>query len=482
VYDASDRGTGYVTSSGVSTTDYDALDRPIRTTDELGNVSETVYDKRGLTIETRQNDTLLTRIVYDAAGRSVYQTDTFVDGTLPADITGTHTLYDDAGRVIATERVKGLHIDIIGTINDKQVGLVSAGTVISSTLTVYDNAGRVTQTTDEFGRLTQTLYDRFGQTIETRTQSTDETGADVWLVTRTVYDGYGRVELSTDRFLLPGTTLLGEGAAPARATRTLYDGQGRAHKTQRVAGAVVEIQNGAPVVTTNGSVLTTSETIYNAKGQVARTIAADGQIKDFVYDPQGRQVATIGHPLPAEEVGLGGAYPNQFVRHRTLTEFNDYGQRSREWSNLYQVEDASGNVVHVDDPAISVPPNARKTEFQYDEHGRAVKTTFADGSYVLVRYDSFGRQTAEMQQTAAAIAAEWSETENSFIVSASNPVQKIPTKLFEYDGQGRLSAVELPAVPDPQNNNVPTRPRYEYGYNEQGNQTLIRDPRVSPRG
>ena len=37
-------------------------------------------------------------------------------------------------------------------------------------------------------------------------------------------------------------------------------------------------------------------------------------------------------------------------------------------------------------------------------------------------------------------------------------------------------ATRPPAVPDPLNNDQPTRPRYEYAYDANGAQTLIRDP------
>jgi YD repeat-containing protein len=82
-----------------------------------------------------------------------------------------------------------------------------------------------------------------------------------------------------------------------------------------------------------------------------------------------------------------------------------------------------------------------------------------------------------MQQVAASVTAVWSDTEQSFIISGSSPVQRIPTKLYEYDSQGRLAAVLLPAVIDPlQSPTSSLRPKYEYAYNEQGHQTLIRDP------
>ncbi len=114
-------------------------------------------------------------------------------------------------------------------------------------------------------------------------------------------------------------------------------------------------------------------------------------------------------------------------------------------------------------------------EFRYDQFGNVTKTIYADDSYTLVRYDNFQRVTAEMQQVAASVTAVWSDTEQSFIDSSTD--QRIPTKLYEYDSQGRLAAVLLPAVPDPNDPQASSlRPQYSYAYNEQGNQTLIRDP------
>ena len=54
--------------------------------------------------------------------------------------------------------------------------------------------------------------------------------------------------------------------------------------------------------------------------------------------------------------------------------------------------------------------------------------------------------------------------------------QLIPTRLTEYDLDGRMSAVALPAVADPLNANAVTRPRYQYGYSFSGQQSLIVDP------
>lgn len=47
-------------------------------------------------------------------------------------------------------------------------------------------------------------------------------------------------------------------------------------------------------------------------------------------------------------------------------------------------------------------------------------------------------------------------------------------KTYEYDTFGRLVQVTLPAVIDPQTGD-PTHPIYQYAYDAQGNQTVIRD-------
>ena len=65
-----------------------------------------------------------------------------------------------------------------------------------------------------------------------------------------------------------------------------------------------------------------------------------------------------------------------------------------------------------------------------------------------------------MQATAGDVVALWDDSLESFTNSATGDV--IPTKLYRYDSDDRLAAVELPAVPDPNNGDAITRPRYEY--------------------
>ena len=104
-----------------------------------------------------------------------------------------------------------------------------------------------------------------------------------------------------------------------------------------------------------------------------------------------------------------------------------------------------------------------------------------DGSFMVSRYDDQGRTVAESQQVAAGVDLVWSASGSpdgtgSFINSADSSV--IPNKLYTYDEQGRLTHVSLPAVDDastPATDQV--RPTYQYGYDANGNQTLIVDPK-----
>ena len=74
-----------------------------------------------------------------------------------------------------------------------------------------------------------------------------------------------------------------------------------------------------------------------------------------------------------------------------------------------------------------------------------------DGTYTLREYDNFGRVTAEIDQLAN-------------------------RKDLAYDSSGRLAQVQLPAVPNPLNANVATRPTYLYEYNSFGQMSKLTDP------
>ena len=452
-----DQPQSTTSTSGTSRVEFDTLNRPFRSIDENGLVSETVYDLRGLAIETRTQSLnangaavwMVNRTVYNDDGQAIYSTDSLPEGTTSADIGGTQSIYDDAGRIVRTERRQGVDIQITGTAGKLSAKLNSAGRMITTSETQYDSSGRAWQTIDNYGRKSQTLFDRFGQTIESRSQSYDENGTLVWLTSRSVYDSLGRVLLSTDRYVVPANTELGAGASPASyATATLYDNQGRSIGSQRIGGAVVTITgstgNQTSAITTRGTQLHESKTIYDTRGRVSRSISPTGQITDYVYDARDRQIATIGHPLPAEEVGLGSRYPGKMVRLRSETEFDRYGRVATQITNVIQVENSNGSLVTVD------ATDARRTRFRYDAEGRQIGVTYPDGTSSASEYDKQGRMTAEIDPLGS-------------------------RKDLIYNSIGQLVSVQLPTVPNPLASNVSVRPTYQYSYDPHGQMSQLVD-------
>ncbi|MEX0726124.1 MAG: hypothetical protein WD065_07635 [Planctomycetaceae bacterium] len=274
--------------------------------------------------------------------------------------------------------------------------------------------------------------------IQSRSETKDENGDVAWLISRTLYDEYGRAEVSTDRYV--------EGSEdPILGTRTIYDAKGRGVRSERLSDVDIQIIDGETVLVEPGTMLYRSETVYDAKGRVAKTIAADGQVTTYEYDSLNRRIATILHAVDPASVGLTPPAGAAKVALRAETIYDDQGRVETERTNIAHYYNSTYATIEVDDSA------AKETSYEYDIYGQVIKTTFADETFISTTYDDMGRVVAETNQLGL-------------------------TRTFEYDEQGRLVAVELPAVTDPQNGNVLVRPRYEYEFDAMGNQTLIRDP------
>ena len=415
-----------------SATTYDLLDQVTETMDELGLLTQYTYDARGQQVETRSQSFTesgevvwnVSRTAYDSRGNVIASTGSYVEGET-GEVRGSQTVYDGDGRAVESISVEDLDIEIL---YDAASGLaissvvVNVGDIITATETLHDTAGRVVETVGVDGLRSETTYGPFGDVIRSRSQTPDENGNLVWMVSHTVYDGFGRAVLTTDR------TLEGSGDI-VYGTVTSYDELGRNNASQRVEGVVVEVVDGDAVVINEGEVLFETSTHYDDRGRTSHTIGADGQRVDYVYDEFGRQVATIG-----AEVFIGG----QIVRHRTEQVYNDLGQVQTERSNITQFAHGS-----IDDTDV------RETSFEYDVRGNVVRTTFADGTFVTATYDDLGRKATETNQLGH-------------------------TRSFDYDAQGQLVAVTLPSFTDKDGNLV--TPRYQYGYDAEGNQTTLTDP------
>ena len=104
----------------------------------------------------------------------------------------------------------------------------------------------------------------------------------------------------------------------------------------------------------------------------------------------------------------------------------------------------------------------RETRVEFDELGRAVKTTFDDGTVSETRYNHLGQRDAEIAP-----------------YDPANPPADLATitTSYGYDpAAGRLELVTLPTVTDGSTGSTIGTSTYQYGYDNFGNQTSITDP------
>ncbi|MCY2984883.1 MAG: Ig-like domain-containing protein [Planctomycetota bacterium] len=445
-------------------TQFDLAGQDRVSSSDTGLRRETTFDIDGRVIENRTQQRpsgtdgpatwFITRTVYDAVGLPIAVTDAYPEDLPPDSIDATRTEYDPAGRVTAIYRVHGIRIELSGPINSQQAKIVAPGTLIPHTrkTSVFDSSGRNILSTDGYGRETRVRFNAKGQTVETRTQTTTETGQNAWLVSRTVFDSQGRSVLATDQYIDTGSASV---SPPVYATNNLYDSRGRSNGTRRVSGAIVSLTGNETTISNSGIEASRTQTEYDSQGRVFREIAADGQVTTTEFDSRGRSIAAVGMHVLATSVGLVARGPNNYVRLRTETIYNALGQKFQSITGIVEYGTvANGQFIKSSLVSDIDRSKQRITESVHDSVGRVIQTILPDGTSTRIEYDTKDRIIAEI-----------------------GPMGN--RKDMTYDRDNRLIQVMLPAVPNPQNNNILTRPTYRYEYNNLGLMSKLIDANSS---
>ncbi len=247
----------------------------------------------------------------------------------------------------------------------------------------FDNAGRVTMSTDQFGRQTHTAYNSFGETIETRTESNyDAEGRlqETWANIRVVVDAQGNV-LSTSY-------------ADKQVTAFEYDAYGRTTKTIYGVGTPIESYV-AQGYDDYGRVIWESEQALAGETSPLK--------RQFEYNDFGRLTAVV-LPEAAHPTLTDGQNP-LIVRPRYEYAYDARGNHVSIRDNVYQI----GAGIFYDHGGaagdFSQAFDTRVTVFTYDDQGRQTSRTLPLGVATPADPDDFVERSFHSDRSLAAAVA-----------------------------------------------------------------------------
>jgi len=410
---------------------YDALNRLVGVTDAMGafsgdpwNTVVTAYDQLGRVMSVTDQLGRTTQYVYDNLGRKIKMTQ-------PAPGTGsgspvTQYAYDADGNLISTTDPLG-HTTSYG-----YDGLNRPTTVTDAlngvTTTTFDALGDVVSVTDQLGRTTNYVYDFLGRKIE-MIQPDRGTGS-ARPVTQYGYDADGNLVTTTDPLGHTTTTVFD---ALNRVTKTIDAQNGTTTNVYDAVGDLLQVTDpdGNTTIYTydrlgrvisNTDALNHTETfVYDAAGNLIQQTDRDGQVTQYAYDPMNRQITE-------NWIGTNGG-----IIHTTRTYYDAAGEvvgvidpgASYSYSydrdgRLIQTLMAPGDLAQ-EPPLLAVTgslggSNDQLIDWDRDgvpEHCEGYPVNLMAGTTVLVTLDSTAFSPVIFVQAPGGSLANWMIAENS---------------------------------------------------------------------
>ena len=263
-------------------------------------------------------------------------------------------------------------------------GNVAIGDGQSTTLSFFDAMGNQVATTDDGGAQTVSTYER-PSWLASRTDALSN-------ATTFTRDAEGQVVSST------ATETSALGSPPATFTQSAtFDLLGRQTSQTDSAG-------------------NTTQKFYDSRGNIVKTIDANGNVVLYTYDTLDQLVRTDA-TMTAD--GTGASSPIGTVT--TLQAF-----------------DASGRLVTKTDP------NGNVTAFHYDALDRLVRTVFADWTQELDEYNAYGNlvRTIDANGTVATMAYDDSGRMVARTIALAAGIEGATFENYQYDGLGQITRAE----------------------------------------
>ncbi|MDR3410664.1 MAG: hypothetical protein P4L87_06935, partial [Formivibrio sp.] len=420
-------------SSNDATTNftYDAAGRLTATTDAAGHAESYGLDAFGDRTQVTNKIGGVTTYTYDAKGNLLTETMAWATGTASMLANGTAEAatvtnaygYDAFSNRILQVEAQGLAeartttyvYDNLNRLTSQSVSLGAQG--YASTLYQYDSNGNVVQSTDPNGNKTYSYYDALNR----KTAQVNALG----VLTTYAYDNDSNLSTETV-YATPLSLVAGTTPTPtppsggSRTTTYYYDGSNRLTATAAI-NITIGWWGGSSYVTSTGSYLT-SQFVYDAVGNVIKSIDANGYNTYNYYDANNNKIAKV------DSAGCLTTYS-----------YDANGNVTQEYAYANKVNTQSGATVALGTStavaALVASSGAnsqdRITQFTYDLNGnRLTETRLNVAAYTQGTGDSVTAST----------------TASSTITYAYNALGEVNSKqeaagdttAYAYDSQGRL--------------------------------------------
>jgi RHS repeat-associated protein len=460
--------------------EYDALSRPVRVTDPLGNISESTYDKNG------QIGQIIKRYILSGTSDRAIHNNCTIDAAYPTHhscIETTRT-FDVADRLKTSTNIDG----DITTYNYDEVGNVTKITnaLNHSLHNEYDSHNRLKKITNENGYSIETKYDLAGRVLARIDSNKNATNYSYDALGRVLnittpegrvtqfdqYDGNGNVIKIRDANAVAGSQpvntqsasvykqydefnrVISETNANNEITAFQYDLFGNLtrvtdalnHSTQLIyddMGRLIQIID--PIIET-GTDKTRSFT-YDEAGNRLTATDRNGELTRTTYDALNRailiefvndgttQTATYNQygelaAVANSDVTYNYLYDNQ---HRMIKKTD-----SRTGKFLFWVYDAAGNVV------LKTDYQGQLTQYIYDSTNRLVAMENSGYLQASYHYDPAGRLLSRILSNGASTIYNYDK--DGFVTkitqrSANNTV--IDERAFTHDELGNITSVTV---------------------------------------
>ncbi len=453
-YNALGQLTSKKTPDGKTTTkSYDARGNLLTSTDALGNTTTTTYDDAahpGDPTSTVDADGHKTTFVYDSNG-NVTTKSTFPSAGSPST---TKYVFDAVGNTLCVAPPNATARNVRCP--------PSGGTRVGATITnVYDNADRVTSTTDQNGHTTSYEYDGNGN----RTKVTAPAGE----VTTTAYDGTNRV---TSVKRPDGSTMAyaydvpaGTGACPQTTGATYctvrttpngnahvrsFDGQDALIRTALPSGPVTRMSydlGGNRTTRTSASGVVTTYS-YDAADRLTKESYSDGTtpMVTYAYDRDGDRTSmtdgtgttsylydAAGQLLEAKN-GPGATVAYEYDHSGHVVKLTYPNGKA-----ITQVYDGAGRLSSVTDWL------GRRTSFLFDADGNLLSRVLPNGNVVATTFDAAGLPTGMSVGTSSSTplaSITYRRDVDGRIVKRSESGAIAGAVNYAYDSNGRLKTAD----------------------------------------